>query len=83
MHSGSITYDDYLNFFNLKIISSNFFNQNRIQPSSIDLTLSDECYEVISSFLSPYDQVRNKLKNFIKKKIDLKKGFVLKKILLI
>ena len=53
MHSGSITYDDYLNFFNLKIISSNFFNQNRIQPSSIDLTLSDECYEVVSSFLSP------------------------------
>ena len=61
------------------IIISSYFNLNQLQPSSIDLTLSDECYEIRSSFLSPNNKVRNKIKNFIKKKIKLKNGHILKK----
>ena len=51
MHKGSLIYNDYKKFFNSNIISSNNFNLNQLQPSSIDLTLSDECYEIKSSFL--------------------------------
>ena len=79
MHSGSLIYDDYKKLFNTKIVTSNNFNLNQLQPSSIDLTLSNECYEIKSSFLSPNDTVRNKLKNFIKKPIKLQDGYILKK----
>ena len=79
MHSGSLIYDDYKKLFNTKIVSSNNFNLSQLQPSSIDLTLSDECYEIKSSFLSPNNTVRNKLKNFIKKPIKLQNGYTLKK----
>ena len=57
MHSGSLIYDDYKKLFNTKIVSSNNFNLSQLQPSSIDLTLSDECYEIKSSFLSPNNTV--------------------------
>jgi len=76
---GSLTYEDYKKLFDSKIILSNHFNLNQLQPSSIDLTLSDECYEIKSSFLSPNDNIRNKLNSFIKKKINLKHGYTLKK----
>ena len=46
MHSGSLIYDDYKKLFNTKIVTSNNFNLNQLQPSSIDLTLSNECYEI-------------------------------------
>ena len=58
MHSGSLIYNDYKSFFDSNFILSNNFNRNQLQPSSIDLTLSDEGYEIVSSFLSPNDNVR-------------------------
>ena len=72
MLNGSLVYNDYKSFLNSNIIISNNFNLNQLQPSSIDLTISDECYEIKSSFLSPNNNVRNKLSNFIKKEINLK-----------
>ena len=79
MLNGSLIYDDYKKHFNSNLIFSNNFNLNQLQPSSIDLTLSDECFEIRSSFLSPKNKVRNKLSNFIKKKINLKNSYTLKK----
>ena len=79
LHKGSLTYEDYKKLFDLNIILSSNFNLNQLQPSSIDLTLSKECYEIKSSFLSSNDNVRNKLKNFITKKIDLQNSYTLKK----
>ena len=79
MHSGSLTYNDYKKLFYSKIIFSNNFKINQLQPSSIDLTLSDECYEIKSSFLSPNNKVKDRLSDFIKKKIILQNGYTLKK----
>ena len=78
MH-GSLTFDDYkILLSNQQIIgSSNIFDQ--IQPSSIDLTLSEECYEIRSSFLSPKKLLRDKLKEIIINKIDLSKKKIFKK----
>ena len=79
MHSGSLTYNDYKKLFYSKIIFSNNFKIDQLQPSSIDLTLSDECYEIKSSFLSPNNKVKDRLNDFIKKKIILQNGYTLKK----
>ena len=50
---GSLIYNDYKKLFihNQLITSKNINNQ--IQPSSMDLSLSEECYEIKCSFLSP------------------------------
>ena len=37
--------------------------KKQIQPSSVDLSLSNECYEIKTSFLSPKNKVRDKLKD--------------------
>ena len=73
---GALTYKDYLLLFKNKLINSNFYNISQIQPSSIDLSLSSECYEIKYSFLSPNSTVRSKLKKLTVKKIDLKKNYV-------
>ena len=76
---GALVYSDYLHLFkNKKIIASNNF-ESQIQPSSIDLSISDECYEIQASFLSPNEKVRNKLKKFSIRKIDLNRPKILKK----
>ena len=76
---GSLTFNDYKKLFkNKEIISNNDFI-NRIQPSSIDLTLSNECYELKCSFLSPKEKIRNKLKTLSIKKYNLSNGLVFKK----
>ena len=49
---GSLNYNDYLNLYKSNSISSKNFDVNQIQPSSLDLSLSDECYEIKNSFLS-------------------------------
>ena len=49
MNKGPLIYDDYLTLINNNILFEKNFNQNQIQPSSIDLTLSEECYEISSS----------------------------------
>ena len=70
---GSLTFDDYKKLISKKLIINNLNIYNQIQPSSIDLTLSEECYEIKSSFLSPKIKLREKLTNMIKRKIDLSK----------
>ena len=79
MNKGSLIYEDYCKLINNNILLSKNFNKNQIQPSSIDLTLSEECYEIKSSFLSHTTKVRDKLTKFAKKKINLDKGLILKK----
>ena len=78
-YKGSLTYEDYLNLYKDKKIIGNNFSINQIQPSSVDLTLSDECYEISSSFLSPYNNVRENLKKIKIKKINLSKKYLFKK----
>ena len=76
---GSLIYNDYKKLFihNQLITSKNINNQ--IQPSSMDLSLSEECYEIKCSFLSPNSSVRDKLDGLIVKKINLKKSKLFKK----
>ena len=49
---GSLSYNDYLNLYRKNNIINENFLINQIQPSSVDLTLSEECYEINVSFLS-------------------------------
>ena len=77
--SGSLVFKDYLNFLKKKKIINNNFSLNQVQPSSVDLTLSEECYEINASFLSPTNYVRDNLKKIKIKKINLTKKFLFKK----
>ena len=79
MYSGSLTFKDYNNLYKNKLIEGINFNKNQIQPSSIDLTLSEECYEISYSFLSPNRSVREKLREVKLKKINLSKKYIFKK----
>ena len=76
---GALIYEDYLNLYNKKNISGKNFSISQIQPSSVDLTLSDECYEISSSFLSSYKDVRESLKKIKIKKINLSKKYLFQK----
>ena len=60
--SGALVYDDYVAFYNKRIILGLDQFKKQIQPSSVDLSLSNECYEIKTSFLSPKNKVRDKLK---------------------
>ena len=62
---GSLIYSDYLNLVKNNKIYSKELDNSQIQPSSIDLSLSEECYEIKHSFLSPNTRVRAKLKDII------------------
>ena len=77
--NGTLVYEDYLSLYNNNKIKSLFFQKSQIQPSSIDLSLSDECYEIKTSFLSPDNKVRDKLKKIYSKKINLKMSKIFKK----
>ncbi len=77
--NGSLVYQDYINLIKKKFIISNNIEKTQIQPSSLDLSLSEECYEVKHSFLSYNSRVRNKLKKLIIKKINLNNEFIFKK----
>ena len=79
MFKGSLTYQDYIRLNKNKKIINPDFSITQLQPSSVDLTLSNEGYEIEGSFLSHSNKVRNKLKYFIKKKINLNKKFIFKK----
>ena len=68
---GSLVYADYKKLIKNKLIDYKDINVNQLQPSSLDLSLSNECYEIEYSFLSPKKKVRDKLKNLIVKKINL------------
>ena len=77
--SGSLIFKDYLELLKKKKIINNNFSSNQIQPSSVDLTLSEECYEINASFLSPTNYVRESLKKIKIKKINLNKKYLFKK----
>jgi len=79
MNKGSLVHEDYVNLFKNKNIDYKQYTLSQIQPSSVDLTLSEECYEIKASFLSPKTKIRDKLDNIINQKIDLSKTYVLKK----
>ena len=67
--NGTLVYEDYISLYNNNKITSLHFNESQIQPSSVDLSLSEECYEIKTSFLSPDNKVRDKLKKIKSKKI--------------
>ena len=74
--NGTLVYEDYLSLYKANKIKSLCFNKSQIQPSSIDLSLSEECYEIKTSFLSPDKKVREKLKKIIMdKKLPLEERF--------
>ena len=70
---GSLTFDDYKNLLSKNKLQGNTNLHNQIQPSSIDLTLSEECYEIKCSFLSPKKSLRDKLSEMVIDKINLSK----------
>ena len=76
---GALTYGDYKNLINQGVLVGTKNIGHQIQPSSIDLTLSDECYEIQSSFLSSNALIRDKLPKMIVKKINLNKKIIFKK----
>ena len=75
---GSLNYKDYLKLHKSNSIKSKYFDIKQIQPSSLDLSLSEECYEIKYSFLTPKSKVREKLKKVTINKINLKKPFIFK-----
>tara|TARA_Y100001970_G_scaffold6103_1_gene6956 strand:+ start:15722 stop:16780 length:1059 start_codon:yes stop_codon:yes gene_type:complete len=77
--TGALVYDDYKTLYKNKRIQNLISPNSQIQPSSVDLSLSDECYEIKTSFLSPKTKVRKKLELIYKKKIDLKYPKIFKK----
>ena len=79
MTKGPLTNKDYLSLIEKKYIISNIFKSNQIQPSSIDLTLSAECYQINASFLSLKQSVRKNLQNIVIKKINLNEKVIFKK----
>ena len=64
-YQGSLIHEDYHKMVDKKYIRSNSFKNNQIQPSSIDLTLGEEGYEINASFLSPYKNVKEELKDIM------------------
>ncbi len=77
--SGSLTYSDYIKLIKNKRIILRRHDKNQIQPSSIDLSLSNECYQIKYSFLAPLSKVRDKLESLVVEKIDLGKKTIFKK----
>ena len=73
---GSLVYEDYIDLYNSKYIESQCFSLLQIQPSSLDLSLSEECYEIKYSFLSTRSKVREKLNALTIKQINLEEGYV-------
>jgi len=77
--SGSLVYEDYISLCKKNKILNLKLYKLQIQPSSIDLSLSNECYEIKTSFLSPNNKVRDKLTKIYTKKINLNTPKIFKK----
>lgn len=77
--NGALVHDDYLLLLKKNKINGLQDIKSQIQPSSVDLSISNECYEIKISFLSPNCRVRDKLNKIYSKKINLKKPKILKK----
>ena len=76
---GALVFDDYFSLIKKNKIIGLQDTSSQIQPSSVDLSLSDECYEIKTSFLSPNCRVRDKLNRVNSKKIKLNKRKIFKK----
>ena len=79
MNNGSLIHIDYFKLLKDNIIINKNYTSAQIQPSSLDLTLSEECYEINASFLSPNSCIRDKLDKMINKKINLNNKYIFKK----
>ena len=77
--SGALVYDDYLDLIKKNKIKGIIDLDSQIQPSSVDLSLSSECYEINASFLSSRGAVRRKLDKYSINKFNLKKEKTFKK----
>ena len=75
---GSLVHSDYTKLYVQKQIISSNFDLQQIQPASLDLTLSNECYEIKNSFLASNTTVRNKLEQLAVKKVNLNRKFIFK-----
>ena len=76
---GSLIHEDYINLIKDGKISSKNLSFSQVQPSSVDLTLSGECYEISASFLSSSNKVRENLNKTKIKKININKKYLFKK----
>ena len=72
-YQGSLTNEDYHLLIEKKYIISKNFSKKQIQPSSVDLSLSEECSEISASLLSSSANIRENLKDIMINKIDLVK----------
>ena len=77
--NGALVYNDYILLLKKRKINGLTTLSSQIQPSSIDLSLSAECYETKTSFLCPKTKVIDKIKKLSFKKINLKHPKILKK----
>ena len=76
MNKGALIYEDYIKLIEDKVVLINNHKPNQIQPSSIDLTLSSECYEIKASFLTPESKVRDDIEKLALNKINLENTHV-------
>jgi len=77
---GTLGYQDYKVLIEKNIIySEEVIPESSIQPASIDMRLGDNAYEVSSSFLPVNQSVKEKLRLFKEKKVNISKGFLFKK----
>ncbi|MDC0195038.1 2'-deoxycytidine 5'-triphosphate deaminase [Alphaproteobacteria bacterium] len=79
IYKGSLVYEDYYNLVKDNLIKHEGFENSQIQPSSVDLTLSEECYEISSSFLSPSKRVEENISEYKIRKINLKNKYIFEK----
>ena len=77
--NGALVYEDYLNLVKKNKILNIIDLNSQIQPASVDLSLSRECYEIKTSFLSPKNKVRDKLRKISLEKFNLKNSKIFKK----
>ena len=79
IYKGSLVYEDYYYLLKNYFINCKGFSNNQIQPSSVDLTLSEECYEISASFLSLNKTVKENISEYKLKKINLNNNYIFEK----
>ena len=62
-----------------KIYSSKLLVKNKVQPASLDLTLSDKCYRIKASFIPNNIKISSVIKELSLTKINLNKNSLLEK----
>ena len=72
IYKGSLVYEDYYYLLKNYFINCKGFSNNQIQPSSVDLTLSEECYEISASFLSLNKTVKENISEYKERCLKIK-----------